>query len=541
MYYKISSYALTTALLTHRATRADAECTEGTIASISGIANCNYGNFTAALNAAACTEAEFLALLPIDEDTSAKYTGPDFINELCDYDAPTQFVEIQGTYQKDKRYFSGGGILVDGEDWSFDSARLLRFNTNLAENSIIAWPNYAARLQYNIDNGLGTNGYPANMNLETSCELNTVMCCFTDDTKMDGASGAFPSTTDVCRHELHDSPQSNHIKEGWSVFPGSETSTYCTGFTWEDGQEDLLGNMMYDISLHNTIEHGFVKGVPGAPMCGCVEHMPVVEEAGCRTATAGDVVYTFSYDGGDGFSASNSATITYSDCETDLKAAYKANQKDGDDTAKALIDAHLVGAGGCEDDLIEYLNEEQFLLQGQHEDKYQTPNDKWSSIVVGEGVYFYPPLVDPIASDTEFRNLINDDCRGNGDPHSCIIRRICSSCKASHRDIYYKRLTALPPIGTNSTAGEVYFLDSFMNHFDPNTHGIFNVDFSIYSTYEDAVSGTNEWTYCHRAHVTGFPGYCGPSGWADQWNSYTVHGHGYANHHGYYVEKPATA
>jgi hypothetical protein len=560
MYYKLSSYALTAALLTHRA---NAACTEGTIATVD---TCDYSTFVA--NLSGCTEAEFLALLPIDPDTvtqatpdGVQYTGPDYIAELCEYDAPTQFVEIQGTYQKDRRYFAGGGQLVDGGSWELDAARLNRFNTNLADKTLIAWPNYAARLQYNIDNGLGTNGYPANMNLDTSCSLNTVMCCFTDDSM---GPNSFPAggTTDVCRHELHDSPQSNHIKEGWSVFPGDETSTYCTGFTWTDGQEDLLGNMMYDISLHNTIESGFMKSVPGAPMCGCVEHMPVVEEASCRTASAADITYTFTYDAAEGFSASNSATITYDDCKDgttviDLATAYKQNQ--ATDADKALIDAHLVGNGKCEDDLVDYLNEEQFLLQGQHDSKYQTPDDKWSDLVVGEGIYFFPPLVDPIASDKEFRALIEPTNADWGTPaatgcveadgitpRACIIRRVCSSCTSEpHRDIYYKRLTPLPPLGTNSTAGEVYFLDTFMNQWRDNVNGVpfnvLNVDFKLYSTYQDALDDTNAWTYCsYNYDHLGFPRDCGPKGWVgNQWNNYNgVYTHGDANHNGYYVEKP---
>merc|ERR1712078_564167 len=118
---------------------------------------------------------------------------------------------------------------------------------------------------------------------------------------------------DVCRHDLANSPQSNHIKQGWSIFPGAEAPVHCVGFTWEDEDTDLIGNMMYDISLSQTAEKGYLKGVPGAPMCGCIEHMPVVEKAACRTAKLAEgtgVTYTFHFDGEE-LSASNSAVVEF--------------------------------------------------------------------------------------------------------------------------------------------------------------------------------------------------------------------------------------
>jgi hypothetical protein len=357
----------------------------------------------------------------------------------------------------------------------------------------------------------------------------------------------FPSdaTTDVCRHDLHDSPQTNHIKEGWSVFPGSETPTYCTGFTWTDGDTELLGNIMYDVSFKNTIEKGYHSSVPGTPMCGCVEHMPVVEEASCRTATkVGDITYTFTFDGAD-VSASNSAEITYSDCTDSttgavisLAAQFKANQATKDDEAK--IDEHLVGSGNCDDELVEYLNEEQFLHQGQHATKYVTPDPaQWSDLVVGEGIYFLPPSINPEEADTHFRGLIDAGCKNDDDTdRPCIVRRVCTTCTSEvHRDIYYKRISPIPSFG-DETNGGVYLLDMFMNQWYSEPANVLNTDFELYSTYEDALAGTNKWQFCnYNDQGIGFPRDCGPKSavWG-QWNSYT-RGGGHANHHGFYVEK----
>ena len=97
------------------------------------------------------------------------------VEALCEYDAPTQFVEISGTYQKDRRYFAGSGVAVDGNDWDVDLSNEKRFSENACDKTMIKWPEYAARLQYNTDNGYGTNGYPTNMNLNTSCALKTAI------------------------------------------------------------------------------------------------------------------------------------------------------------------------------------------------------------------------------------------------------------------------------------------------------------------------------------------------------------------------------
>jgi hypothetical protein len=478
----------------------------------------------------------------------ADYDPADEVAELCAYDAPVHFVEAQGTYQKDRRYFAGGGILSDGQPdhFDYDMANLMRFDTNRHGKSVIAFPQYAARFEYNIENGNGENGYPANMNLETSCGLNTIMCCYADGDE------AFPDgqTTDVCYHDLHDSPQSNHIKEGWSIFD-SGAQPYCVGFTWEDedDQEELLGNILYDISIHNTLDKGYIHSVPGAPMCGCVEHMPAVEEASCRTATkSGDTEFVFKYDTIRGYvTADNFADISFAPCtNADLAAQFKSTKATDDE--KALIDEHLVGVGNCATETEEYLNADQFLLQRQVDSRYITPDAGWSPLVVGEGILFQPPSdTDPEVSDTLFRNLIEAGCtstdvNGTVVDRYCIVRRVCPSCNSDdHRDIYYQRYTELPPFGTNSSNYEMYLLDMFMNNWVSrnNTKG---VDFDLFSSYEQALEGEDAWVYCNYNHGNiGFPRDCGPRGAVgNQWNSFT-RGGGAANDHGWYVELPSSA
>lgn len=482
-------------------------CT-GTIASLT---TCDYPNFLANINAA-CNMTEIFAGI---DDREA------YVNDLCKYDAPTQFIEIQGTYQLDRRYFHGGGPLVDGGNWALDAASITRFAATMSDSTLIAFPNYAAREPY------GPNGYPANMNLFTSCGLKTVMCCFTDDGTDEGFDG-FDSngdaTTDVCHHDLANSPESNFINKGWSVMPGTETETHCVGFTWDTPEEEaLIGNMMYDVSLSNSATKGYTQGIPGAPMCGCIEHMPVVEEASCRTAE-GEVTYAFDYTEGV-LGASNAATIAYSNCG-DLKAAVLANN------ATSTIGDHLVGDGGCAAST--YLNDEQFLAEAPSP-RYLFPDTLvWSGLVVGEGTYFQPRDLDYGVADAKFRALLDAGCTDTaGNARTCIVRRICASCAESHRDVYYKRLTALP------AAEQLNMLKLFMDEWTNTYNDMAAGDFKLYSTYQDALDDEDAWTFCnYNYNGVGFPRNCGPKGSGDMWNAYAKHHGGYANHHGFYVELP---
>merc|ERR1712179_518721 len=69
-------------------------------------------------------------------------------------------------------------------------------------------------------------------------------------------------------------------------------------------------------------------------------------------------------------------------------------------------------------------------------------------------------------TDAEFRAMLSSP--------PFLIRRICDSCKESHKDIYYKRLTELPP------ATELNFLDLFMNNWRSAPKNQLNVDFELY-------------------------------------------------------------
>ena len=115
-----------------------------------------------------------------------------------------------------------------------------------------------------------------------------------------------------------------------------------------------------------------------------------------------------------------------------------------------------------------------------------------------------------------------------------ILRRICPTCRPSHQNIYYRRFdyTGLP-----EDLDLLYVVTDYWHTTPSIQHNDFNTDFSLYSTYEDALKDINLWTYCNfNDRNVGFPRDCGPTGWVpSQWNSKTFNAP--QRHVRFYVEK----
>ena len=500
-------------------------------------ATCDLATLTTALSGTSCTLEK---LFPGQDATSIATS----VEELCAYDAPTQFVEIQGTYQRDHNYMDGGGSVSDGEyNFEMDSARINRFIENSMDDSYITWPEYEQKESYNAANGYGDNGYMTNFNIDKdaekgSCDMNTVMCCFTESKK-----DALPESADVCRHDLSTSPQSNHVASGWSVFTADETA-HCVGFTWEDGtvEDTYKGNALFYSSLYQTATKGYTSNVPGAPMCACVEQMPVVTKASCVTATGSGLTYKIELDSHGVVSATSSATVTYGECGTDLNSHVKTVHAG---TAIATdIDAYLVGENNCDVTNADYLNEEQLLVTSAS-DKFtdiggaEYEGKTWKQLF-GEGIFFLPPILDREESDAEMRAALEACIPTLG--RYCMLLRKCPSCTSEdHQIIVYQRLTPFPAFAEGpSTSTTMDIPELFMNKWrKPNN--VMHTDYELYSSVGEALAGEGEWQvsdYNNNHHNYGFPRNSGPhSHIGNQWNSYKSGG-AYANHHGFYVELP---
>ncbi len=102
-----------------------------------------------------------------------------------------------------------------------------------------------------------------------------------------------------------------------------------------------------------------------------------------------------------------------------------------------------------------------------------------------------------------------------------IIWRRCDDCTSEdHKNIFYRRWD-----DNNDLPEDFDLIDLLTNNWfsSPQIQGNdFNVDFSLYSSYEDAVNDQNRWTYCNFNDPTvGFPRDCSPSSYTPfQWNSF---------------------
>jgi len=167
--------------------------------------------------------------------------------------------------------------------------RIAQIYSNISQSRGLRWPG---------DESIMTNFQ--------NCSSNAVMCCWVQDrqAQADDPAGAgngncdLPydvncidadpmDNTDICYVDMSRSPASSRVNGGFAVFPGdSEGEAHCHGFAWADDENDFSAqykaNNLFYVSMYDHLtQRGYVKNVPGSPMCGCVEQMPVVTRADC--------------------------------------------------------------------------------------------------------------------------------------------------------------------------------------------------------------------------------------------------------------------
>lgn len=190
-------------------------------------------------------------------------------------------------YQFDKEFFDGNtafnqeyATADNNLMLSDDVARMKSINSDVLDSHGIQWP-----------------GHIYNFNETTSCQARAAMCCWTADRDEVGAGSCSgtgcldeepeSSGTDVCLVNMTKSPLASHVKRGEAFFSGAtEGVVNCHGFAWDEGASDLdnkyKGNLLFKVGMmEGLVDNGYVGSVPGAPMCGCVEQMPIVSKAKC--------------------------------------------------------------------------------------------------------------------------------------------------------------------------------------------------------------------------------------------------------------------
>lgn len=184
---------------------------------------------------------------------------------------------------------------------------------------------------------------------EEECGLGVIECCYTAN-----RSKNFVGNAEMCALDLTPARQSNHISNNaYTVYDGNDPNDiYCTGFAYEAGSfgEDVKYNTLFHMAMKtNLYDKGYVRNVPGAPLCGCIEQMPIVDGADCVKAVEGYVL------GSDGTVTLN---ITWEGCG---ELRNYVDTLDKTETEKLFIKEKLVEKGTCDAAAKSFMNERMYV------------------------------------------------------------------------------------------------------------------------------------------------------------------------------------
>ena len=265
-------------------------------------------------------------------DTTAK--GPQFLKNFLD----------GGTTWNDN-YESASGAY----NLAVDASIIPVVYSQSATSSVFSKPNGGAEDKYP---GYFSNFYTAGR----ECRSGAMACCYTGNRlpNMD-----FMGNSEMCALDMTPSKQSNHINRSAFTYydSASANEAYCTGFAYEEGSfgEAVKYNTLFHMAMMtNLYNDGYVRNIPGAPLCGCVEQMPIVSNATCTKAVEG---YTI-----DTTTGVISVNISWEDCGSDL-ATYYDTFTSKDPIEKEYMRSRVVGtgAGQCEAAAKSFMNDRMYV------------------------------------------------------------------------------------------------------------------------------------------------------------------------------------
>merc|ERR1719356_474985 len=158
---------------------------------------------------------------------------------------------------------------------------------------------------------------PTSMSNFENCELQSAMCCWVSDRQANDNNGnchtpydsrcidADPAdNTEICGVSMKRSIKDGvHVDDGFVIYEKDEEGpTHCHGFAWgkDESEADFRyrANNLFYVSMSDHLhDRGYVRPVQGAPMCACVENMPIVTRSDCTEIHATEFFkFTFSYE-----------------------------------------------------------------------------------------------------------------------------------------------------------------------------------------------------------------------------------------------------
>jgi len=421
--------------------------------------------------------------------------------------SPFKYAHKKGN-QFEQIYYNGGTYwneevqtkLETGDNTNVlkdDASQVKEFYDSLGQTTHMEWP-----------------GDLTNFELD-KCEINAAMCCWPQDRQANDNNGNCDTpydeqcydndpadNTDLCYVDVTRSPLSNKFDDtGYINFPRDdntgEGAIHCHGFAWSNDEYDFTSrykaNNLFYVSMYDHMhQRGYVRNIPGAPMCACIEQMPTVSRSDCTQIDVDESYRIVQNSKTNNFNAVlTDIVINFNSCEgrydrnNDLLAYFARLAHEGKVTSdqRASLSKYLVEKERC-GAATDYFMAEKGYIYGYNHDE-----SNWFKVAGRDSLF-----IDEVGREG-FRNLLEES------PNQ-IVWRVCASCVPSHQHIYYKRLTAIP---SNIDLQNV-LMNSWTNA--SNEHG---KDFKLYSTYDDAINGVNEWTFCNFSSSRGFPNECGPT------------------------------
>jgi len=547
----------------NRVLQSDLACISGSFTLELSKQECNYDNFMAAFRVVfddpfnispGCTNtAEQDLAIHLGTDLEGLENG---VIEACKSVTPHHYLNFEDIPNSDdpnflQTFYNGG------TDWN-EHIETLRTppsdGTNPAQ--VLKEEAYNVRSYFDGNTGLARNAHLElpdipNFDLDT-CNLNAAMCCYVQDRQADDGNGNCDNgdnndqydtlcvdkdpgdNTDLCLVDWNRAPFSNGVgSDGFTVYAEDndegEGNIHCHGFAWPNDDAHMYsrykGNNLFFVSMYDHMyKRGYVRNVPGAPMCGCVEHMPVVSRADC---TQTDVIESFRFvRNTDSVGFEGEITfidIDFNSCQgvdrnNNLENFYQRLVNEGmaeSSQLQEIRDNYIVGDHQCDEYISSWFDERGYAAGFADPDWVYT---------------FGRKDLEMLGHDYSAK-LFEDAFKARP---NAIVRRICPGCIESHRDLFYRRITPLP---------EGFDLRGVLQSSFKRDNNVLLEDFYIFQTYEDALSNdpTKSFQFCNyddESHNYGFPFECGVTERTyRQWNSWKRGTHDEAASVAFYLEK----
>eukprot|EP00585_Thalassiosira_rotula_P006502 CAMPEP_0196158876 /NCGR_PEP_ID=MMETSP0910-20130528/46036_1 /TAXON_ID=49265 /ORGANISM="Thalassiosira rotula, Strain GSO102" /LENGTH=1315 /DNA_ID=CAMNT_0041423787 /DNA_START=50 /DNA_END=3998 /DNA_ORIENTATION=- len=406
-----------------------------------------------------------------------------------------------------------------------DASKVNEFYGNTAQYGRVSWPGEGENALPNFDN----------------CPSHAAMCCWPKDRQARDNNGNCARPYDENCVDKDPADNTNLIfsdfakgkkatgydsPEGFAEFPGDDDNgegpIHCHGFAWADDEYSSISrykaNNLFYVSMYDHMhQRGYVENIPGSPMCGCMDQMPLATRSDC---TQVDVTEDWEvvFDGED-------MTIHFTKVEVNFNACRGRNNRNNDlwaYAARLYDDGNMTAAQfGQVGRVLTNTNDEKHVNHAIEAAKatkgivagYNHDQDIWTMVAGRDEFEFSSPLGERAfrkafleQSLTKPSNLdiaFNKDANPSETP---IMLRVCSSCIRSHKKIYYRRLTPVP--------SNIELLEDILQHRSKRTGNVWNTDFTLHSTYEDAKVGANAWKCPNNAfnYYAPFYGRCSPTG-----------------------------